>query len=159
MRSQTTYATFALALMSAAAGVSIAGAQTVVARETVTTVRTVHPARRHAAEHVTTTRTVVRERLLPQSTVVAPVPYAAAAERASVAAPAPIYDVVPAPGSRGLYDVVQPPAGQPAAGPFVGVAPAAAGTAPLPGYRYVYEPDRILVIDPYTNIAVQAIPR
>jgi hypothetical protein len=30
---------------------------------------------------------------------------------------------------------------------------------PIPGYRYVYEPDRILVIDPYTNIAVQAIPR
>jgi hypothetical protein len=26
-------------------------------------------------------------------------------------------------------------------------------------YRYVYEPDRILVIDPITNIAVQAIPR
>jgi len=26
-------------------------------------------------------------------------------------------------------------------------------------YRYVYEPDRILVIDPTTNIAVQAIPR
>jgi len=26
-------------------------------------------------------------------------------------------------------------------------------------YRYVYEPDRILVIDPATNIAVQAIPR
>jgi len=26
-------------------------------------------------------------------------------------------------------------------------------------YRYVYEPDRILVIDPVTNIAVQAIPR
>jgi hypothetical protein len=35
--------------------------------------------------------------------------------------------------------------------------------APLPAgpimYRYVYEPDRILVIDPVTNIAVQAIPR
>jgi hypothetical protein len=26
-------------------------------------------------------------------------------------------------------------------------------------YRYVYEPDRILVVDPTTNIAVQAIPR
>jgi len=32
--------------------------------------------------------------------------------------------------------------------------------APAPViYRYVYEPDRILVIDPTTNIAVQAIPR
>jgi hypothetical protein len=29
----------------------------------------------------------------------------------------------------------------------------------MPAYRYVYEADRILVIDPYTNIAVQAIPR
>jgi hypothetical protein len=36
--------------------------------------------------------------------------------------------------------------------------PLVAGTV-LPLYRYVYEPDRILVIDPYTNIAVQAIPR
>jgi hypothetical protein len=39
-----------------------------------------------------------------------------------------------------------------------GVAPIVAGTA-LPLYRYVYEPDRILVIDPATNIAIQAIPR
>ena len=26
-------------------------------------------------------------------------------------------------------------------------------------YRYVYEPDRILVIDPSTGVAVQSIPR
>jgi hypothetical protein len=38
------------------------------------------------------------------------------------------------------------------------VAPAAVG-GPVATYRYVYQPDRILVIDPYTNIAVQAIPR
>jgi hypothetical protein len=31
--------------------------------------------------------------------------------------------------------------------------------AAYPVYRYVYEPDRILVIDPATNIAIQAIPR
>jgi hypothetical protein len=31
--------------------------------------------------------------------------------------------------------------------------------APVLFYRYVYEPDRILVIDPSTGIAVQAIPR
>jgi hypothetical protein len=30
---------------------------------------------------------------------------------------------------------------------------------PMPIYRYVYETDRILVIDPRTGIAVQAIPR
>ena len=29
----------------------------------------------------------------------------------------------------------------------------------IPTYRYVYEPDRILVIDPTTGIAVQALPR
>jgi hypothetical protein len=29
----------------------------------------------------------------------------------------------------------------------------------MPTYRYVYEPDRILVIEPSSNIAVQAIPR
>jgi hypothetical protein len=29
----------------------------------------------------------------------------------------------------------------------------------MPTYRYVYEPDRILVVDPSTNVAVQAIPR
>jgi len=32
-------------------------------------------------------------------------------------------------------------------------------TNPIPMYRYVYEMDRILVIDPHTGIAVQAIPR
>ena len=43
------------------------------------------------------------------------------------------------------------------------VAPAPVVAAPIATqpiiYRYVYEPDRILVIDPATNIAVQAIPR
>jgi hypothetical protein len=33
------------------------------------------------------------------------------------------------------------------------------GTMAAPAYRYVYEPDRILVIDPTTGIAVQSIPR
>jgi hypothetical protein len=39
--------------------------------------------------------------------------------------------------------------------------PAAAGAAimPVPAYRYVYEPNRILVIDANTGIAVRAIPR
>jgi hypothetical protein len=30
---------------------------------------------------------------------------------------------------------------------------------PMPIYRYLYETDRILVVDPHTGIAVQAIPR
>jgi hypothetical protein len=29
----------------------------------------------------------------------------------------------------------------------------------VPAYRYVYQPDRILVIEPATGIAVQALPR
>jgi hypothetical protein len=77
------------------------------------------------------------------------------------AAPAPLYDTavpaaVPAPAydyadtvdyGAPLYDVAPAP-----------VVAAPVATAPVI-YRYVYEPDRILVIDPATNIAVQAIPR
>ncbi len=98
--------------------------------ETIETVRTVRtttiPARRvvrHVHRRVTTTRTIVSERI----------------------APAP-----------GLYDVATPEALPPVAGGFV-AAPAVG--AVVPAYRYVYEPDRILVIDPYTNVAVRAIPR
>jgi hypothetical protein len=36
---------------------------------------------------------------------------------------------------------------------------AVAAPMAMPAYRYIYQPDRILVVDPYTNIAVQAIPR
>lgn len=58
--------------------------------------------------------------------------------------------------------VVAPAAATVTAGPLYDVvapsAPVTAGTA-IPFYRYVYEPDRILVIDPSTGIAVQAIPR
>jgi hypothetical protein len=41
----------------------------------------------------------------------------------------------------------------------LGATTAVGGPVAMPTYRYVYQPDRILVIDPYTNIAVQAIPR
>jgi hypothetical protein len=80
----------------------------------------------------------------------------------------PLYDVAPGAGlaepaySRPLYNVAAPvvaPAPFVGAAPAIGAAPAAQSGMPIPGYRYVYEPDRILVIDPYTNIAVQAIPR
>ncbi|MFZ3311829.1 MAG: hypothetical protein WA280_20965, partial [Xanthobacteraceae bacterium] len=78
------------------------------------------------------------------------------------AMPQPLYDeVAPAPVAttpQPLYDEVSAP-----------MAPApAVATAPLAGdvvatqpytYRYVYQPDRILVIDPATGIAVRAIPR
>jgi hypothetical protein len=77
--------------------------------------------------------------------------------------PAPLYDVAPAPFA--------PPAvfGPPAVAvtttypaPLYDTVPAASpppGLAVVPAYRYVYEPDRILVIDPVTGIAVQSIPR
>jgi hypothetical protein len=43
--------------------------------------------------------------------------------------------------------------------PLVDTAIAAGPTTPMPIYRYVYETDRILVVDPHTGIVVQAIPR
>ena len=45
------------------------------------------------------------------------------------------------------------------AGPAVNSAAPVVATPPMPAYRYVYEADRILVIDPSTNLPVQAIPR
>jgi hypothetical protein len=132
--------------------------------QTIQTVRTVRaaplpPVRRQ----VVTTRTITR-RVVPAAPAVVAGTVAAA--------PQPLYDTaVPAavPARAGiyaapryydyadydvpLYDVA--PAATVAPGPVV-AAPYA--TAPVI-YRYVYEPDRILVIDPTTNIAVQAIPR
>jgi hypothetical protein len=76
-------------------------------------------------------------------------------------APQPLYDVVPpAPlvartYAPPLYDTVAP---IPTVDDTYVNALAPAGAA-IPVYRYVYEPDRILVIDPTTNIAIQAIPR
>jgi hypothetical protein len=62
-----------------------------------------------------------------------------------------------------LYDVATPAAVAPAVQPAVPAAPVLGATTavggPVATYRYVYQPDRILVIDPYTNIAVQTIPR
>jgi hypothetical protein len=130
--------------------------------ETVETVRSVETAaprtvRRHVVHGApvtrVTTRTTVRERLATAPVVAPPV------------APVPAYNEL-IDGPR-YYDYVPPsavipPQPPPIAAPIPAavpvVAPAVAG-APVPTYRYVYEPDRILVIDPYTNIAVQAIPR
>jgi hypothetical protein len=92
--------------------------------------------------------------------------------RPAVAA-APAYNAAYTPAYNELvegpryYDVVTPapvipPQPTPVAGQaIVPAAPVVGGAVatPMPTYRYVYEPDRILVIDPYTNIAVQAIPR
>jgi hypothetical protein len=147
--------------------------------EAVQTTETVHAIRHVPAQpahrQIVTTRTITR-RVVPAPAAVAATVPAAPPPVYDVAAPAvapqPVYDVaVPAAAPQPLYDTTVPQPLYDAAGPassddyYSGVsydfAPAVA--APLPAgpimYRYVYEPDRILVIDPVTNIAVQAIPR
>jgi len=80
---------------------------------------------------------------------VAPLPYDVAVP---TAVPQPLYDAAVPASSDDYYS-----------GAAYDAPPAAVVAAPVPTepmiYRYVYEPDRILVIDPATNIAVQAIPR
>src|SRR5215468_7276526 len=128
--------------------------------QTIQTIRTVRaaplpPVRRQ----IVTTRTITR-RVVPSAPAVV--------AGTAAAAPVPLYDTaVPAaaPARAGIY-------GAPAydyadyadyGAPLYDVAPAPVVAAPVATapviYRYVYEPDRILVIDPTTNIAVQAIPR
>lgn len=121
-------------------------AATVVQPETVQTTETVRTVRRvplrSARRQVVTTRTITR-RIVPATTIVA---------HTVPATPQPLYDeVVPAPiasAAQPLYDEVAVPM---AGGTLVGSEPYT--------YRYVYQPDRILVIDPATGIAVQSIPR
>ena len=99
------------------------------------------PRPRHAATE-TTTRTTVSESIGP-----APLPPALAAinqptytevVQGPPAYPAPLYNVVPAGALPPVAVVAQPP---------------------IPAYRYVYQPDRILVIDANTGVAVRALPR
>src|ERR1700733_4669752 len=126
--------------------------------QTTETVRTIRPApARIARRQIVTTRTVTRQ-IVPTTTVAA---------RTGPVVQQPLYDAAPQP----LYDEVTPPLSNPdntpalydtavpvASGPTV-AAPFAAGAYNQPTYRYVYEPDRILVVDPTSGIAVQAIPR
>jgi hypothetical protein len=162
MRSNLSYIALAGAL---AAGTTAANAQTVITRDisgqpvetvitqqpaqtvqTTETVQTVRPAVRSARrEVVTTRRTTVTQRAVPTQTVTAP-----AIVGPSIAAnPPPLYDQAP------LYDTVASPS---PVDETVINAPSGVSTT-SPAYRYVYEPDRILVIDPTTGIAVQALPR
>jgi hypothetical protein len=160
----------ALALVLAA-GASAAQAETLITQpgqtvQTTETVRTVRPvASRAVRREVVTTRTFTRT-VMPARAVIA---------RTVPATPQPLYDeVAPAPiasdpdysysrpadysYSRPLYDEVT--TAPVMAAPPVGAMPVAEdGYTTTPIYRYVYEPDRILVIDPSTNIAVQSIPR
>ncbi len=100
-------------------------------------------AARATRRQVVTTRTITR-RIGPAPTVVA---------RTVTATQQPLYDeVVTAPiadSPQPLYDSVAAPA----------VAPGAVFATEPYIYRYVYEPDRILVIDPASGVAVQSIPR
>jgi hypothetical protein len=106
--------------------------------ETVRTVTTTEPRRsHHRAVHA---RTVDRVTTVTRTTTVRP----------AVLASAPFYDE-PMRGPR-LYDVVTP-------APGVAAAPVVGAPTAMPTYRYVYQPDRILVVDPYTGITVQVIPR
>jgi hypothetical protein len=144
--------------LAVAAGPTVANAQTVISGQPVETiitqqpvqtvqtteiVRTVRPGARPTVRKrvVTTTRqTVVTQRTVAPQPLYDVVPPAPLATRTY--AP-PLYDTVaPVPTVDDTYVNALPPAG-----------------AAIPVYRYVYEPDRILVVDPTTNIAIQAIPR
>jgi hypothetical protein len=153
MRSSISYIALAVAL---AAGTSAANAQTVIDQpvstvitqqpvqtvRTTETVQTVRPRATLRRQVVTTRRTTVSQQIVPTQTVTTPV-----VGTNISAIPQPLYDQAP------LYDTVAAPT----VDETVLNAPAAVNT--MPAYRYVYEPDRILVIDPATGIAVQALPR
>ena len=151
--------------LAVAAGPTVANAQTVISDQPVETVITQPVQTVRTTETVRTlrpgARPVVRKRVVTttRQTVVSQ----------RTVAPQPLYDVVPpAPLATRtyappLYDSVAPPLYDTAApvptvdDTYVNALPPAG--AAIPVYRYVYEPDRILVIDPATNIAIQAIPR
>jgi hypothetical protein len=168
---RSVFSSTAIGLALAAAAVTAAHAQTVItpdpvvtvpaatvvgpATETVQTtetVRTIRPLRPHV-RRVVTTRTITRQ-IVPAPTIVA---------RTVSTAPRPIYDeVVAAPldeNPRPLYDSVAAPVVAPPGPVLTNAAVVDDGTMAAPAYRYVYEPDRILVVDPTTGIAVQSIPR
>jgi hypothetical protein len=138
-------------------------AETMQTTETVQTIR--HVPAEPAHRQIVTTRTVTR-RVVPAPAAVATTVPAAPPPVYDVAAPAvapqPVYDVGAPAVPQPLYDTTVPASSDDYySGASFDAAPA--DTVPVPTgpimYRYVYEPDRILVIDPVTNIAVQAIPR
>jgi hypothetical protein len=156
----------AVAALSLALGVaSAAQAQTVITRDisgqpvetvitqqpvqtvqTTTTTRTVRPNGRTTERRVVTTRrTVVNQAVAPAQPVydvVTPAPVVAAETY-----PRPLYDTVVAPVPTVDETVVN--------AEIAPIAPAPAVSA----YRYIYQPDRILVMDPVANVVVQVIPR
>jgi hypothetical protein len=165
MRNTISYTAALTALGLAIAGPTAAKAQTVIPDrpvetvitqqpvqtiQTTETVRTVRPGARPIVRKrvVTTTRqTVVSQRAVAVQPLYDVVPPAPLATRTY--AP-PLYDTVAPP----LYDTVAPV--PTVDDTYINALPPGAA---IPVYRYVYEPDRILVVDPVTNIAIQAIPR
>src|SRR5580692_1332300 len=166
MRNTIYYTAALTALGLAIAGPTVANAQTVISDRPVETVITQQP-----VQTVQTTETVrtVRPGARPtvRKRVVTTTRQTVVSQRAI--APQPLYDVMPpAPvGTRTyappLYDTAAPPLydtvapAQTVDDTYVNALPPAGAAVPV--YRYVYEPDRILVVDPVTNIAIQAIPR
>ena len=144
--------------LAVAAGPTIANAQTVISDQPVETIITQQP-----VQTVQTTETVrtVRPgaRPIERKRVVTTTRQTVVSQR--TVAPQPLYNVVPpAPlvtrtYTPPLYDVVAP--APTVDDTYINAVQPAGGAYPI--YRYVYEPDRILVIDPATNIAIQAIPR
>ena len=145
-----------------------AGVVGAVLVQTVEPVRTVqstttprHKVANRPTPNVTTTRTSVHERVVPAPMVAAaPVPAIAQpgytqvieAPAAAWTYPAPLYDVVPG-------AVIAPLATPAPEGVLTQPVAGGAIVTPVPTFRYVYEPDRILVIDAISGIAVQAMPR
>jgi hypothetical protein len=129
---------------------SVATVEPMQTIETIETVPTIRPAARSVARHeIVTRQTAVRG--FAANTYAQPL-YGYAGSAAIVSAPA--Y------GQASNYDY-----GTTQAGPLYNTIAAPAITAvaapviTAPAYRYVYEWDRILVVDPSTNIIVQALPR
>jgi hypothetical protein len=79
----------------------------------------------------------------------------AAASAAAQTSPVIIAPAAPMATAPALYDIDPGPVDAPAGV----VAPAVGPAAPVPAYQYIYQPDRILVVDPVTGIAMQALPR
>ena len=145
--------------LAVAAGPTVANAQTVISDQPVETVITQQPVQtvRTTTETVRTVRPGARPTVGKR--VVTTTRQTVVSQRAVV--PQPLYDVAPpAPlvtrtYAPPLYDTVAP--AQTVDDTYVNALPPAG--AAIPVYRYVYEPDRILVVDPVTNIAIQSIPR
>jgi len=148
--------------LAVAVGPTVANAQTVISGQPVETVITQQPVQTvQTTETVRTVRTGARPTV--RKRVVTTTRQTVVSQR--IVAPQPLYDVAPpAPlATRTVYDTVAPPLYDTVA-PVPTVDDTYVNSLPqtgaaIPVYRYVYEPDRILVIDPATNIAIQAIPR